>query len=270
MKDGKLLTERLVHSFYEKRIRPHIKSRIAQQRLKLVAWDVWGYIPLFMVKGLSLVDRFRLLYQFIWIDWNVLSGHKPSEMMPILRAFGARGAVKDEVVVEAGCWLGAGSAKFSLLARIFGYTLLVYDSFQGVEPLTDVDLRFNEFDFSGEYVGTKDEVVHNVTKHGNVEVTEFYEGWFIDTIAVNPPRRRIGIVYIDCDIRKGTHEVLQGVVPNMADSGVIFTQDFHIRGVRDLLEDPATWRAFGISNIRLQHEMRNLASIRFLSRTALA
>jgi O-methyltransferase len=262
MKDIDSLMERQVHSFYSKRIRPYIKNRMTQQRLKLVMWDVWAYLPLFLIKGLSAIDKLRLLYQFLRIDWSILSGHKPSEILPIVREMAERGKVKNELMVEAGCWLGASSAKFSLLAKHFGYTLMVYDSFQGVEQLTEVDLRFKGNDFSGNYVGPKDKVIQNVRNYGNIDVTEFYEGWFVDTIAANPPQGTIGIVYIDCDVRKGTYEVLQGVVPNMADSGVIFTQDFHIRPVRDLLQDEKTWQALGVSDVKLQHEVRHLASIR--------
>ena len=48
-----------------------------------------------------------------------------------------------------------------------------------------------------------------------------------------------------CDLLSATQDVLDGVVPQLADDGIVFSDDFHFDEVCDLLNDPATWQAYG-------------------------
>ena len=70
-------------------------------------------------------------------------------------------------MVEAGCWQGGSTAKFSIICRIMGFPLYVYDSFQGVEP-TDQE----GWDFSGEYAASLPTVEANLRRYG--EAAEHY------------------------------------------------------------------------------------------------
>lgn len=47
-----------------------------------------------------------------------------------------------------------------------------------------------------------------------------------------PPE--VNVVYIDCDLAKGTQEVLDSVLPRLR--GVVFSQDYGIGPVRELLD----------------------------------
>ena len=71
------------------------------------------------------------------------------------------------------------------------------------------------------------------------------------------------MAYIDCDLGKGTLEVLQSAVPSLADDGCVFTQDFHIDPVRRVLDDPGTWESLGVPAPRIVQEGVYLASMRF-------
>lgn len=250
--------ERAVRRLYVRWVRPHVPTGIQQQRLKLL-WDVWGYAPILAIASLPVARRAAVIAKLLRIDWNVPHAHKPRELVAVLRSIAERPARGDEVVVEAGCWMGGSSAKLSLFCRLFGFRLHVYDSFQGVEPRTQ--LEGSGTDFSGSYGARLEAVRDHIARYGDVAVCEFHAGWFADTLA-SPPAFRVRGAYIDCDLVKGTAEVLAGIVPVLADDGWVYSQDYHIPPVRDLLSSPGLWHRLGRAIPEIEPVYRNLARIR--------
>src|SRR5215510_752808 len=104
---------RNVHSLYARWIRPHL-SPMQQQRIKLL-WTIWGYRPILSIPALSLLERIHLLLRLIRVDLNVQHGHWPGEVARVIKAIGERKARTKEVIVEAGCWQGGSTAKFSII-----------------------------------------------------------------------------------------------------------------------------------------------------------
>ena len=139
--------ERWVRKWCERWIVGRVEDPIIRQRLKLI-WYVWGYWPILFLWNVSLGDRRRILGDFLRVDWNILHAHRPSEMSVLFRAPGGRVAQPGEVVVEAGCWRGGGSTKLSILCKMLGYRLCVYDSFEGVEVLPPRE-QAEEWNFGG-------------------------------------------------------------------------------------------------------------------------
>ena len=235
--------QRRVRNLYIRFLRARIRDEINRQRLKLI-WDIWGY-RLWLGAPLPIRKRLGLLWRFIVIDWNVVHGHKPSEIVHVLRSIAARRAEPGEVILEAGCWKGGSTCKFSLVCAQMGYALEVYDSFEGVQAH---EVGPGENDFSGSYAASEAEVRQNLARYGAEFVCTLHKGWFADTLQTVRPRLRV--VYIDCDVAEGTQDVLRGVTPSMTLDGAIFTQDFHIGAVRRVLEP------YDVS-----HLSRNLASV---------
>jgi len=200
-------------------------------------------------------DRIRLISKSITVDWNIQHGHWPGEVARVMTAIGERKAKSGEVVVEAGCWMGGSTAKFSLICKLLQYKLFVFDSFQGVEYIP------GNF-FSGEYIADLDLVKKNVASYGKIDVCEFVPGWFADTLAGNTFQHSTRVAYLDCDLAKGTYEVLQGILPTHVDEGVICSQDYHIGEVKSLLDDKETWRKFGVLSCPITDRYRNLVSFR--------
>jgi O-methyltransferase len=253
--------ERQVRKWYVQWIRPHISREINKQRLKLI-WNVWGYSPLVSIKSLELKDRLRLVIRFLIIDWYVVHAHKPKEISNICRALADRPARSGEVVLEAGCWQGGSSAKFSIICSMLGYRLSIYDSFEGVEEMETED-KVDGYDFSGKYKAAETVLRKNLALYGEIEVCSIRKGWFANTLGIGPVPYRVRLAYIDCDLAKGTREALAGIVPALVDDGWIFSQDFHIRSVQKLLSDPATWSRFGKGVLTITRQSHMLASIRF-------
>ena len=255
----------IAHRVYVRWIRHHLSQEIDRQRLKLLIWDIWGYGRLVFLPTIPVLERVRVLRRFLRIDWNVLHGHKPCEISEVCRALAERPGAPGEVMVEAGCWQGGSSAKFSILCKMFGYELWIYDSFRGVEAMTAEEKK-DSYDFSGEYAAPESLLRSHLDAYGEPDVCSIYPGWFAETLAVGPLPRPVRLAYIDCDLAKGTREALIGIVPVLVEDGWIFSQDFHIGPVRRLLEDAGTWDELSRGAPTIRHIVRNLAGIRFGSR----
>lgn len=233
--------ENVVHRAYAWLIWPLVKDPLARQRIKLL-WYACGYWPVLIgLKRQSLGERVRLLARFLRIDWHVVHGHTPYEVARLAVAIDRQEKGTGNFV-EAGCWNGGSSAKFSLLCALYGCRLYIYDSFQGVE---DVSRLKGEWDYSGQYAAPQATLQSNLQRFGDSKVCVICPGWFADTLAVHGAPNPVRLAYIDCDIAKGTREALSGIVPALSDDGVIFSQDFHIAPVQKLLRDPQTWVSLG-------------------------
>jgi O-methyltransferase len=250
-----------LRSGWERWIVPRIASPLRRQRLKLLYYG-FGYAGLLGVAGLSLRDRLALLARFLRIDWNVLHAHLPSEIVEVTRALAERRARPGEIMIEAGCWQGGSSTKFSLVCERLGYRLHIHDSFEGVE-FSSPEHQGREWEFGGQYAAPEERVRENLRRYGALAVCDTRPGWFSETLAKAPVPHPVRVAYIDCDLGKGTNEVLRGVVPSLAEDGCIFSQDYHIEPVRRVLQDPETWRSLnrGVPRIRVLGQY--LASLRF-------
>ncbi|HWJ96539.1 MAG TPA: TylF/MycF/NovP-related O-methyltransferase [Acidimicrobiales bacterium] len=246
-----------VWKFYRHHVRDHISDFVVRQRLKLL-WMGWGYWRVLAPSVLPVHRRIWLVARFLRVDWKVLHAHKPIEIGYMLRDLASRRANPGEVVVEAGCWQGGSTAKFSLMCRELGYGLEVYDSFEGVSAH---DVRAGETDFSGTYAAAEELVRRNVAELGAIEVCTFHKGWFSDTLRNDGVGHPTRMLYIDCDIIDGTTDALTGGLPELVDDSLVYSQDFHIPAVREYLEDPATWAAFDRGPARLTPLAWNLVRV---------
>jgi O-methyltransferase len=250
-----------IRNLYIRWLRPHLKQELTRQRIKLMYW-VWWYWPFLQSSVWPMSLKLSVLKRFLAVDWNVLHAHRTDELCHIFQVLSERHAQPGEVMVEAGCFNGGSTAKFSILCHELGYRLLVYDSFQGVEPMSN-EAKADNFDFSGTYTSSKEIVINNVKKYGELEVCSFYPGWFADTLAVSPVKVPVRVAYIDCDVAKGTDEALRGVTPSLTADGCIFSQDFHIAPVKDLLTSADTWSRYQKPFPKIQHVTEQLAAFRF-------
>jgi len=65
-------------------IRPHVRTEIGRQRLRLLLFG-WGYLRLLGTGGFPLKVRFQLIRRFLTVDWNVLHSHRQEEIASICR-----------------------------------------------------------------------------------------------------------------------------------------------------------------------------------------
>lgn len=254
--------EQIIKRVYWRFVCPLVRQPLHRQRLKLM-WSIWDYLPIATLKNVPFLDRLRLLKRFLRIDWNIDHAHLASEIMFMCIALAARKARFDEVVVEAGCWNGGSATKLSIVCKMLGYRLLIYDSFEGVEtPSSDQQEREVKW-FFGRYSASEALVRENLAKYGEPEVCEIIKGWFRDTLARGPIPHPVRLAYIDCDLVKGTEEALAGLIPALVNDGWIFSEDYHIQPVRNMLDKPESFERFGKGPMIVTAIGRKLASIRF-------
>ena len=125
-------------------------------------------------------------------------------------------------VIECGTWKGGSAVNLSLICRIVGRKLRIYDSFEGL-PEGELDDREAIHYKKGDYLGTLDEVQSNIKRYGAIECCEFVKGWFKDTLPkLDSP---VLLAFLDVDLEASLHTCVRYIWPNLIDQGYIFTDE---------------------------------------------
>lgn len=82
--------------------------------------------------SISFADRLRILTQLYVIDFNLETLQTQEEILNYIQTILSLPLDSKGVLVEAGCYKGSSTAKFSLAAEIVGRELVVFDSFEGL------------------------------------------------------------------------------------------------------------------------------------------
>jgi O-methyltransferase len=193
--------------------------------------------------GLPFIGRAGLLARLYAVSFAVESPHTQDEILEYVKTILSLPRDRAGRIVEAGCFKGSSTAKFSLAAELADKELVVFDSFRGIprneEPQdrgrVGGPARFKE----GQYRGTREEVRANVARLGRIDRCRFIEGWFDDTMpAFLEP---ICAAYIDVDLAASTRTCLKYLYPLVVPGGVLFSQDGHLPLVVDVFDDDEFW-----------------------------
>ena len=101
------------------------------------------------------------------------------------------------VVVECGTYKGGTAANLSIICKLVGRELFVFDSFEGLPESSPLDRQGKEYE-RGDFAGSLDEVRNNIRKAGAIDCCRFVSGWFDKTLPMFS--REIVLVYIDVDL----------------------------------------------------------------------
>lgn len=128
-------------------------------------------------------------------------------------------------VVECGCYKGAMSVNLSIVCRIAGRKLKVYDSFEGLPPPRGRDFWPEGVGFiPGVFKGALEEVRDNVARFGEVGVCEFHKGWFKDTLPHH--EGKIALAVVDVDFHSSLYECVTNLWPALVDRGFFFIDEY--------------------------------------------
>jgi len=143
-------------------------------------------------------------------------------------------------VIECGTWKGGSAANLSLVCKITGRKLKIYDSFEGL-PDGELGNREAKGYKKGDYTGTLKEVKRNVEKYGAIECCEFIKGWFKDTLPMlHSP---VLLAYLDVDLEASLDICVKYIWPNLIDQGFIFTDECVGTDYVALFYSERWWRA---------------------------
>lgn len=217
---------------------------------------------------ISFLARLRYLRQIYSISLHVWCAHTQDEILQVATAALKIPANVEGVLIEAGCYKGGSTAKFSLLARITGRRLVAFDSFEGL-PENDESAQRTIHgevpDFTrGRYLGTLDEVTQNLKRYGDWERCTLVKGWFDQTMP-NFSDKIIG-GYLDVDLASSTKTCLKFLFPHVQPGGSIFTQDGHLPLVIEVLEDERFWKEQVGRNIPPMEGLHEKKLVRIVNR----
>jgi O-methyltransferase len=176
--------------------------------------------------------RSELVEKFEQIDKSVPMGSSPTdglflaEMLLNIRA--------DGEVVECGCYAGGSSAKLSLVVKLLGRQLTIFDSFEGLPAVEGFYLKDQHCRRSdewvtewsgGKYSARLDEVQANIERFGDASVCKQVKGWFSDTLTPDNLPQQIGFVFADVDLANSARDCFVASWPRLSEQGVYVTHD---------------------------------------------
>jgi len=125
-------------------------------------------------------------------------------------------------IVECGTWRGGSAANLSLICKLTGRKLLIFDSFEGLPEGQDVD-RQAVYE-TGDYCGPMDEVKKNISRYGAIEVCEFTKGWFDQTLP--DLKTPVLLAFLDVDLELSLETCVRYIWPNLVEKGYIFIDEY--------------------------------------------
>lgn len=192
----------------------------------------------------SFYKRLCIIKQLYTISYAIDCPHTQHEIISFIKIILLTPLHVKGCVVEAGCYKGGSTAKFSIAAKMANRPLVVFDSFEGIpenkEP-HDKNIFGGDASFSkGSYCGTLDEVKRNINKFGELDICELIKGWFDDTM----PKfsKSIVAIYLDVDLASSTRTCLKYLYPLLVPGGVLYSQDGHLPLVIDVFKDDEFWK----------------------------
>lgn len=174
----------------------------------------------------ELVTQFEIIDQEVPIASSPVEGLALAEMVMQLDAPGD--------IAECGCYSGGSTAKLSLVAKLTGRRVVVFDSFEG---LPEVD-QYNLDDHharrgagwttswtKGRYAARRDLVEANVRQFGAISACSFIEGWFENTLTPSNLAFELGLAFVDVDIPSSARQCFDALWPRLPKKGVFVTHD---------------------------------------------
>lgn len=147
------------------------------------------------------------------------------------------------VIVEAGAYYGGSTAKLSLVAKLCGRDLRVFDSFEGMPENSEVhgkSIFGREHRFpKGSHAVSLTEVTRNVGKYGDLSRCRFYKGWFNETMPNF--KEPVAAACINVDLVQSTKDCLKYLYPLVQAGGVVLSGDGHFPWIIGLLGDGSFW-----------------------------
>lgn len=125
-------------------------------------------------------------------------------------------------IVECGTWQGGSAANLSLVCKLAGRKLRIFDSFEGLPEGREED-RQAVYE-TGDYCGSLDLVKKNIERFGAIEVCEFTKGWFDQTLPkLDEP---VLLAFLDVDLELSLETCVRYIWPNLTEKGYIFIDEY--------------------------------------------
>jgi O-methyltransferase len=169
------------------------------------------------------------------------------EHMELARAIFAVPRAVTGDVVECGCYLGGSSANISLVCKLAGRGLVIYDSFEGLPEPSEQDRKhvYVHYDasddyYKGRFAASLDQVKANIARCGAIEVCEFVPGFFDATMPGSG--RSVVLAFLDVDLVDSLKPCLLGVWGNMPEGCRVYVHEAASLSLVSLFFDSTWWQ----------------------------
>lgn len=184
----------------------------------------------FILNSTAIHESYRLgFFRKQWLGWRMFlnklrvptgTSYK-SHLAMALKVFETP-PDSEGVIVECGTWQGGSAVNLSLVCKIAGRKLIIYDSFEGLpEGKTDDRQGFYE---TGDYAGSLETVKKNIENFGVIDVCEFRKGWFDQTLPAHS--EPILLAFIDVDLELSLETCVRELWPHLVEKGYIFIDEY--------------------------------------------
>lgn len=193
--------------------------------------------------------RLDVVERFEQIDREVPTATTPSDGLFFAElVFSSQG---EGALVECGCYAGASSAKLSILAKLAGRKLAVFDSFEGLPVAAPNDLKDHHCRESdtwvtdwtaGRYASGLEKVQFHVQRYGEIQVCRFVPGWFNQTLVDENLPHQISLAFADVDLATSARDCFVALWPRLSQGGIYVTHDTAYIKVLQELYNPDLWQ----------------------------
>ncbi len=200
----------------------------------------------------------KLLLQIYRIKKNIETASSCYEHVQMAVAILKTPRVLAGEVAECGCYKGGSTASLSLACALTGRKLIIFDSFCGLpEPAPNDKVHhcphINKTPVyqKGAYSGTLAEVKANITKFGCIDVCEFVEGYYEQTMPrfIERFKGKLIFIFTDVDLRNSLESCVRYLWPFLQDKCLLFTHEASHLEMASLFFDQAWWQNNFQSNI---------------------
>lgn len=172
---------------------------------------------------LNIFKKYSLGFRMFLNKFRVRTGTSyKSHLAMALKIFETSPEV-DGVILECGTWKGGSAVNLSLVCKIAGRKLLIYDSFEGLPEKEEGDREAANYK-TGDYHGTLQEVKENIRRYGAIDSCEFIRGWFKDTLPTL--KRPVLLAFLDVDYEASLETCVRYIWDNLTEKGYIFIDEY--------------------------------------------
>ncbi len=144
-------------------------------------------------------------------------------------------------IVECGTYKGGSAVNLSIVCKITGRKLRIYDSFEGL-PEAHPDDREANPTAKGAFCGLLDEVKSNIKKYGEIDCCEFIKGWYHETLPnIKGP---ILLAFFDVDFEASLDICVRSIWPQLIDTGYVFIDEYFSVNYCSLFFSEKYWKKY--------------------------
>lgn len=172
---------------------------------------------------LNIFKKYRLGFRMFLNKLRISTGTSYKAHLAMALKIFETAPETEGVVLECGTWKGGSAANLSLVCKMAGRKLVIYDSFEGLPAGVDGDREAASYE-TGEYAGTLEEVKENIRKYGDIASCEFVKGWFSDTLP--DLDRKVLLAFLDVDLEASLETCVRYIWNNLTPKGYIFIDEY--------------------------------------------